>query len=278
MTDDSRAGGDPRRLPSLATLLAAQVRYQFRLLLATPGALVIGVGLPVILLVASHIRHGDTITAAPQVAGYAVLGLTMIAWNTHGIRLIAAREQGILRRWRAAPLPPWCYFTGRIAAASLFATMAAAVTLLAATAFYGVPIDGGAAGGMVAVLLLGALAWAAASTAMSSVIPSMAAAQPSFVLIYFPVILISGGLGSVSSEPHWLATFASYLPAEPVRDAVSRAILHDSAFSARDLLVLAAWAAGCLCIAAARFRWEPYRPAQRRPARQAQPARSAGAA
>ena len=27
-----------------------------------------------------------------------------------GVRLVAARELGILRRWRAAPLPRWCYF------------------------------------------------------------------------------------------------------------------------------------------------------------------------
>src|SRR5262249_20124308 len=154
----------------------AQVGYQFRLLLATPSALAIGVALPVVLLIVSNAKHGGDGTA--KAAGYAVLGLTMAAWNTHGVRLVAARELGILRRWRAAPLPPWCYFAGRIIATSLFATLAALLTLLAGVLFDGVKLSAGAALGILPALIVGALAWSAASTAMSSVVPNTGAASP----------------------------------------------------------------------------------------------------
>jgi ABC-2 type transport system permease protein len=253
------------------TLLAAQAGYQFRLLLATPSALAISVGLPVVLLIAGNARHSSGSTA--NVAGYAVLGLTMAAWNTHGVRLVAARELGILRRWRAAPLPRWCYFAGRIIATSLFATLAALVTLLAGVLFDGVRLSASATAGVLPGLIAGALAWAAAATAMSSVVTGMGAAAPAFLLTYFPVLLVSGALGSISGQPHWLSTLAGYLPAEPVINAVQRALAGKPAFSARDLLVLAAWVVIGLAVAAARFRWEPYRPAQRRPARQPAPAR-----
>jgi len=274
MPDSTRAADAARPLPNPATLLAAQVGYQFRLLLATPSALVIGVGLPVVLLVVGNARHAGGDVA--NVAGYAVFGLTMTAWNTHGVRLVAARELGILRRWRAAPLPPWCYFAGRIIATSLFATLAALVTLLAGVLFDGVSLSAGATPSVLPVLVLGSLAWAAASTVMSSVVPGTGAASPAFLLTYFPVVLVSGVLGPLSGEPHWLTTLASYLPAEPVIDTVGRALRHVPVFSAHDLLVLAAWVIVGLAVASARFRWEPYRPAQHRPAQQHPQERPAG--
>lgn len=273
MPDSTRAADASRPLPNPATLLAAQVGYQFRLLLAAPSALVIGVGLPVVLLVVGNARHGG---GAANVAGYAVFGLTMTAWNTHGVRLVAARELGILRRWRAAPLPPWCYFAGRIIATSLFATLAALVTLLAGVLFDGISLSAGATLSVLPVLILGSLAWAAASTVMSSVVPGTGAASPSFLLTYFPVVLVSGVLGSLSGEPHWLTTLASCLPAEPVIDTVGRALRHGPVFSARDLMVLAAWMVVGLAAAGVRFRWEPYRPAQHRPAQQHHRERLAG--
>lgn len=269
MADNTRAADASRPLPNSATLLAAQVGYQFRLLLATPSALVIGVGLPVVLLVVGNARHAGGDVA--NVAGYAVFGLTMTAWNTHGVRLVAARELGILRRWRAAPLPPWCYFAGRIIATALFATLAALVTLLAGVLFDGISLSAGATLSVLPVLILGSLAWAAASTVMSSVVPGTGAASPVFLLTYFPVVLVSGVLGPLSGEPHWLTTLASYLPAEPVIDTVGRALRHVPVFSAHDLLVLAAWVIVGLAVASARFRWEPYRPAQHRSARQHHP-------
>ena len=269
MPDSTRAADAARPLPNPATLLAAQVGYQFRLLLATPSALVIGVGLPVVLLVVGNARHAGGDVA--NVAGYAVFGLTMTAWNTHGVRLVAARELGILRRWRAAPLPTWCYFAGRIIATSLFATLAALVTLLAGVLFDGTHLSAGATLSVLPVLILGSLAWAAASTVMSSVVPGTGAASPVFLLTYFPVVLVSGVLGPLSGEPHWLTTLASYLPAEPVIDTVGRALRHVPVFSAHDLLVLAAWVIVGLAVASARFRWEPYRPAQHRSARQHHP-------
>ena len=262
MTDTTVATEAGHRLPSLATLLAAQVSYQFRLLLATPNALAIGVGFPVVLLIIGNARHSGS--SAAGIAGYAVFGLTMTAWNIHGVRLVAAREPGILRRWRAAPLPRWCYFAGRIIATSLFSVMAALVTLLAGVLFDGARLGAGAVLSVLPALILGSLAWAAASTAMSSVVPGMGAASATFLLTYFPVVLISGALGPVS-EPHWLDTLATYLPAEPVIDSVGRAVRHVPVFSARDLLVLTAWVVIGLVVASARFRWEPYRPAGHRP-------------
>jgi ABC-2 type transport system permease protein len=270
MTDHTAASTrqPARRLPFAGTLLAEQVRYQLSLLLATPNALVIGVGLPVILLVAANVRHSGS--AVSGLAGFAAFGMTLTAWNTHGIRLVAARETGVLKRWRASPLPRWCYLAGRIVTTALFATAAGAVTVAAGVLFYHQHITATGWLGVLIALILGALAWATAATATTGIIPSVETANPVFVLVYFPVIIISGVLGTISAEPAWLSRLASYLPAQPVIDAMNRAVRHApgaSFVSGRDVLVLVAWIAGTLMAALIVFRWEPSRPARRRPAR-----------
>jgi ABC-2 type transport system permease protein len=252
-------------LPRVGRLLAAQVGYQARLL-ASGRAITIGVGLPVILLIGSHTQ--STHTDAGVIAGFAAFGLTLTAWATYGVRLVAARESGVLKRWRATPVPHWCYFLGRILATVVVAVAAGAATVAAGVLLYGTHLT--VSGALVAVVAftLGALAWTATATALTAVIPTVEAAAPTFMLTYFPVILISGIIGA-ASEPHWLSTVAGYLPAQPLVHALAVSLGHTAGHGlvpVRDLLVLAVWAVVGLAVAIATFRWEPHRPAQPRPA------------
>ena len=99
----------------------------------------------------------------------------------------------------------------------------------------------------------------------ASLLPTVEAAAPTFLLIYFPIILVSGIFGSIS-EPHWLATIATYLPAEPLTHAVAAALgptAGHAVLPARDLIVLAAWTVAGLAVAGLTFRWEPHRPSPR---------------
>jgi ABC-2 type transport system permease protein len=273
-TAPATAPDRPRRLPSPAVLLAAQVGYQMRLLLSSGRAIAVGVGLPVILMLASK---GSAKDSHPDVAGYTVFGLTITAWTTYGVRLVAAREAGILKRWRATPLPRWCYFLGAITATALVAVLAGVVTVAVALAFYGRHFDAGPAADLtvsgslaiLAALVVAAFAWAATATALTSIIPTVEAAFPILILTYFPLVIVSGVLFSIT-EPHWLSTLSSYLPAQPLIDAVTRAVEHAPGtpfLNSRDMIVLACWAGGGLLTATLVFRWEPHRPAQRRTAR-----------
>ena len=268
MTNSARTTGSgiSDRLPGIGGLLLAQIRYQARLL-AGGRTLVIGVGLPVILLIAS--TNGHARATASSVAGRAVFGLTLTAWNTYGIRLVVAREAGVLKRWRATPLPRWAYFVGRIVATVVVSMLAGAATVLVAVVLYNTHLSVASALAVLLVFVLGAAAWAACATAVASVIPTVEAASPIMILIYFPVVIISGVIGSMS-QPQWLSTLASYLPAEPLVHGVTTALRHTAGtplLSIHDLVVLAVWTLVGLLIAVAVFRWEPHHPTQRRPAR-----------
>jgi ABC-2 type transport system permease protein len=255
------------RLPSAAELLLLQIRYQARLLMANGRAMVIGVGLPVILLITSANNHGHV--SKSSVAGRAVFGLTLTAWNTYGIRLVAAREAGILKRWRATPLPHSCYFAARIIATTLVSVLAGGVTVVVSVILYHTHLTVEIAVGLLIVFVLAGAAWAAAATALTAAVSTVESASPVFILVYFPVVIISGVLGTIN-EPGWLHTLARYLPAQPSIHAATAVLRHTSGtplLPAHDVIVLGAWIVAGLAVALPTFRWEPHRPTQRRAAR-----------
>jgi hypothetical protein len=108
----------------------------------------------------------------------------------------------------------------------------------AAAAGPDVLLGAGAALSLLVALTLGVLAWAGVGTAVTAFIPTAEAAQPLLSFGYFPVMLLSGVLGTISTAPGWLTTLLGDLPG-------------------RDLAVLAAWAVGGLLASLVLFRWEP---------------------
>jgi ABC-2 type transport system permease protein len=257
MLDFATTAG-PRRFPGLGPVFAAQLRYQWLLLTRSPRALWAGVLLPVMLLVLTSAGHAHVAVSA--LAGRAVLGVTLTAYFTHAGGLVAAREAGVLKRWRATPLPPWCYFAARICATVLMALASGAVTVLAGVALYHVRLGAGAALGLLLALGLGALAWASVGTAVSALIPTTESAQPLLALSYFPVMLLSGALGTVSGAPGWLTGLLRYLPGQPTIDAASSALRASGgglSLPGHDLAVLAAWAVAGLLASVRLFRWQP---------------------
>src|SRR5690349_397823 len=148
----------------------------------------------------------------------------------------------------------------RVAMAGLYLTAAGVVSLLVAAT-------------------VGSLALAAAGTAITRLIPSAQGANQLLALTYLPLIIFSGGFGGLSGLPHWLNTLMSYLPAQPMIDAVTRALELGNgqpglSLPGRDLAVLAAWAVGCLLLSVRFFRWDPAPPRHARAAGAGNPARS----
>src|SRR6266567_6123854 len=123
-------------------------------------------------------------------------------------------------------------------------------------ALLGLQLTAGAVGGLLLAGSLGALALAAAGTAITPLLTSAQGANPLLTLTYLPLTIFSGGFGGLSGLPHWLNTLMSYLPAQPMIDAVNRALQHSPGLPARDLAVLAAWALGGLLLSVRFFRWD----------------------
>jgi ABC-2 type transport system permease protein len=171
-----------------------------------------------------------------------------------------------MRRWRATPLPGWGYFAGRIVATVLIADGAALILVLVGVAMAGLHLTGAGIAGLLVAATVGSLALAAAGTAVTALLPSAQGVNQLLALTYIPLIIFSGGFGGLSGLPHWLTTLMSYLPAQPMIDAVTRALEPAASMSGRDLAVLAAWAVGCLLLSVRFFKWNPHRPRHARAA------------
>jgi ABC-2 type transport system permease protein len=268
------------RLPSHGSVLASQIRYQLTLLMRNPRAIAAGLILPGALLALEkgNAQHITMAQAAPRIAGLVAFSAAAIALFTHTLGLVTAREEGVLRRWHASPLPAWAYFAGRILATMLVTAAAGLILVLIAVGMTGVHPTAHAVVGLLAADALGALALAAAGTAITAIIPSVQSAQPILMLVYIPLVVLSGAFGGMASSlPHWLNTAVTYLPVQPVIDAGSRALLHSSGaiVSGHDLAVLVGWIAGGLLVSFWCFAWDPHRPAHARQAEARTAVRSA---
>jgi ABC-2 type transport system permease protein len=257
------------RLPGSGQALATQVRYQLTLLARNPRALVTGLVMPSLLLALElgRVQHLGSTPAgmavlAPSVGGLFLFSVAAIALFSHALALVVAREEGILRRWRAAPLPSWAYFAGKIVATVLAADLAGVVLVLVAVEMANLHLTAHAVLALLVIGTLGGLALAAAGTALTALISNAQSAQPVLMLTYLPLVFLSGAFGSVRSLPHWVTTVVSYLPAQPITDAISQALLHDGGplLPGHDLAVLCGWLIGGLLLSVRFFRWDPSRP------------------
>jgi ABC-2 type transport system permease protein len=265
----------------MITTLMRQVGYQLRLLARNPRGLWVSLLAPGLILAlrlgrgGSH--AGSLADRAAVIAGLAAFGLIATCYLTHAIGLVTARETGVLRRWRASPLPRWGYFTGRITATVLLSLASGAIIIAVGSGLGGVHIAAGSGPALLVIFVLGGVAWAALGTAVTVLVSSTESANPVLMFSYLPVILLSGALG-VIGEPKWLSTLMSYLPGQPVITAAAHALTYSGSglapVSVRDLAVLAGWAVIGLAVSVRFFRWDPVRPAH---ARRADPAAPAGA-
>jgi ABC-2 type transport system permease protein len=247
-------------LPALPGLLLRQVAYQTRLLLRTPRVVAGGLVLPLLLLA---LRDGHP-SGSQTVAGLAAFGLLSTAYITHTSALVGARQAGVLKRWRATPLPSWCFFAGRLGATVLVAATGGLATVLVAAGLHDVHLQLVSLPGLLVALILGAVTWAMVGTAASALIPSVEAAWPLLGLTYLPLVVLSGSFGTVTGLPAWLSSLVRYLPAQPLIESTSRALQGRVPFSAHDLAVELAWAAFALLAAQRWFSWAPHAPGRRR--------------
>lgn len=270
---DIHSTASQARLPAVPTVLVRQTGYQLRLLARNPRAIYLSILAPGLLLALrtgrpGHVTPAQDAALAAAAGGCAMFGILATSYVTHATGLVSARQDGVLRRWRASPLPAGGYFAARMAATALVANTSGIVVVAAAIALTHLSLTPGAALSLLAVFTMASLAWAAAGTAASIAVPTADAAFPVLGLTSLPVMVLSGTFGAIKGMPSWLTTLLRYLPAQPVTDAITSVLRHTSSglvpIPPRDIVVLTAWAAAGLLISVRFFRWDPHRPSHGR--------------
>jgi ABC-2 type transport system permease protein len=201
--------------------------------------------------------HGHPV-ADYLVAGLLGYGAANTAFGGLAITLVLRREQGVLKRVRATPLPPAVYLAATIGSIlGVFAIQAVALTILGRLVYDAELPDRPFA--LAATLVVGGLSFAALGVALSSLIRSAEGASAVVNVIILPLTFLSGGFGPTRSYPDFLRAIAEVLPLKHLIDAITGVYLDREPLWEQGwaLLVVVGWGVIGLVVAFRRFRWEP---------------------
>lgn len=186
------------------------------------------------------------------IAAVSVLGA---CYSQLAIVLAMRRQDGILKRARATPLPAWTYFIGLLAHCIMVSVVDIAL-IVGIGRLFGVPIPVPSQWPAVAVtLLLGAASFCALGVAVASLIRNAEAAPAVVQFVLFPLVFISGTYLPIHSE--LLNSITSALPVRPFNEALLGALAHQTGFAWTNLGVLLLWGVAGAAVAIRRFRWDP---------------------
>jgi ABC-2 type transport system permease protein len=186
----------------------------------------------------------------PTIAALSVLGA---CYSQLAIVLSTRRQEGILKRLRATPLPAWIYFVGLLAHCVMISIVEVAL-IIGVGGLYGVPLPTHWAAILV-TLVLGAASFCALGVAVASLIRNAEAAPAVVQFVLFPLVFISGTYFPIHSAV--LNRIAGVLPVRPFNEALLGPFAQHTGFDFPHLAVLLAWGVVGAFVAVRRFRWDP---------------------
>jgi ABC-2 type transport system permease protein len=191
-------------------------------------------------------------------AGTLGFGAVATAFGGLAIVLVLRREEGILKRLRATPLPGVAYVAAVLSTTMLAFLVQAVVTVAIAMLAFGASFPDRPAS-LIAALVLGAATFAALGVAITGFIRHAEGASAVVNAIYFPVLFISGSFFSQGSFPTILERVANVLPVSHFIQLVQAICVRDESIweHPTDVAVIAAWGLAGAVVAVRTFRWTP---------------------
>jgi ABC-2 type transport system permease protein len=197
---------------------------------------------------------------APQalLSGLIGYGCANTAFAGLAITLVVRREQAILKRLRATPLPAATYVAAMLVSTMIVFALQTVALFLLGRVLYGTPFPT-AIGSLVLAVIFGAAAFAALGVATASLIRSAEGSSAVVNFILLPMAFLTGSFGPTRHYPAFLRAIGDVLPLKYFIDLINAIYLKGHAIWTRPLAiaVLAAWGVGGLVVAVFKFRWEP---------------------
>ena len=254
--------------PSDLGLLWRQLRAQNKLFLRNPFSAFFSLAFPVMfLLLFGSLNGGGRVEElgniryiqflAPGMLAFAVISTCYTGLVT-GVAI--NRDEGLLKRVRGTPLPPWVYITARIASAVWFSMVSAVVMVVAAVLLFRVEVIGRMLPAAVVTLLLGAGCFCALGMAVAAVIPNGEAAPVIANFTFFPIAFVSDLFFPTAGAPAWVGAVGSIFPVKHFAVALESTFnpfVGGSGFQWGHLAVMVLWTVIGVVVAVRFFRWEP---------------------
>ncbi len=192
------------------------------------------------------------------VAGLIGYGCANTAFGGLAITLVIRRENGLLKRLRATPLPTRTYLAAIVTSVTVVFAAQMALTIVLGVVLYDAQ---GAASWLWTVITipLGVACFAGLAFGAAALIRSADGVSAVVNVIILPMAFLSGAFGPTQSYPAVLRAIGAVLPLTYYVDLVEDAYLRGDALwnDPLALAVLGAWAAAGYAVAARYFVWMP---------------------
>ena len=192
-------------------------------------------------------------------AGMLGYGLASTAFAGLAIVLVARREDGVLKRLRGTPLPPWAYLAAVLGSTVAVFALEAVVLVVLGNLLFDVPIPS-TVPSLAVALLLGALVFSALGMALTTVIRSAEGASAVVNAIYLPAAFLSGSFWTPHAYPRFLEVIADVLPLTYFIRLMRDIVVHEDQIWSHPgaLLYVLAWGVAGVIVCLRSFRWQPH--------------------
>lgn len=254
-----------------ARLLVWQARYEQKSYWRNPASAFFTFAFPLVFLVIfASLNSGVTVDFLgglaynqfyiPAIIAFGVMSAT---YSQLAVTLSLRRDNGILKRARATPLPAWALIGGLTLSSVLVSILLTALTASLGLLAYGVTFPGHWPALLLA-LVVGAATFCAVGIMVSTFVPNADAAPAVVNAVFFPVLFLSGTFFPLPPTSV-LSRIADVFPVRHFTQAVFTAfdprLPHGpgAGFAWRDVAVLGLWGVLASAVAVRRFRWEARR-------------------
>lgn len=201
---------------------------------------------------------GLNIAAVPYALA-SVLALTVMGsfWGL-SIQLVTFREQGILRRFRVAPVGAGAMLASSILSNYILTLPTVVIEFALARKLFHMS-DWGNLGGVFLLVSLGIITFAALGLIIASVTNSTQETQVINQILWSAFLFLSGATIPLPILPIWIQHFALFLPATYLVTGLERVMVArvSTVQVTAELIALAVSAAMAFFLSQQLFRWEP---------------------
>lgn len=256
-------------LPSPLRLVASQLRYQLKVFWRTPVAAFFTLVLPILMLVLFNalFAGGDVVTDRGTwptqqfyTGGLAAFAAVSATYTNLANTVPILRDEGILKRWRSTPLPPWAYVSGMVASAVVVALIGVVIMLTLGVVAYDLQLSAGKLPAAAVTFVVGVAAFSAMGLACAAVIPNARSAPAVANATILPLAFISNVFIPLEDPPGWLDAVGDFFPLKPFTVAFQDTFspfVESPGFAWGKLGWIALWGLAGAVVAVKAFRWEP---------------------
>lgn len=198
----------------------------------------------------------------PEIVRYLmgpVLSVTVMGtfWGL-SMQLVTWREQGILRRFRLAPIPPSSMIASSVVANYFLILPTVILELILARSIYHVPGFGNWVS-LFVLVLVGITSFGALGLIVASVTNTMQETQIINQLLWFAFLFLSGATVPLAVLPRIVQRIGLFLPATYLVSGLQKGMVYRLGLLSLwvEIISLLAWGALAFVIASLLFRWEP---------------------